>query len=163
MAQASTREVIEGIFADAATGDLDRVLRWWSDDGTLEDVSIARAFIGKEELREYLRWYYAALPEVRYEPIRLLVDGPTAVVEWQQSTRVVGEFDGIPPSDQEVYLHAIDVFDVRDGLIQHEVSWYGDAWLRQRLHGETGSDVRPALPLTPPLHADGTRFGGSTK
>jgi steroid delta-isomerase-like uncharacterized protein len=163
MAEASTRDVIEGIFADAATGNLERVLQWWSDDGTLEDVSIARAFVGKDEIREYLRWYYAALPEVQYEPIRLLVDGPTAMVEWQQTARVAAEFDGIPASGQEVYLHAIDVFDVRDGLIQHEVSWYGDAWLRQRLQGVTGADIRPALPLTPPLHADGTRFGGSTK
>ena len=37
-----TRAVIEAIFAEAATGDLDGVMRWWAPDGILEDVTLAR-------------------------------------------------------------------------------------------------------------------------
>ena len=87
MAVPGTRDVIDGIFADAATGDLEAVLRWWHDDGTLEDVTLARAFVGKPALREYLDMYYRALPDVRYEPIRLMVSGETAMVEWMQAAR----------------------------------------------------------------------------
>jgi ketosteroid isomerase-like protein len=157
MAVPGTRDVIDGIFADAATGDLEAVLRWWHDDGTLEDVTLAQAFVGKPALRAYLDMYYRALPEVRYEPIRLLVSGDTAMVEWMQTARVSGVFDGVEADGREVVLHAMDVFHVVDGLIVHEVSWYGDGWLRQRLEGVAG--LPPALDLTPPLAADGTRFG----
>ena len=87
MAVPGTRDVIDGIFADAATGDLEAVLRWWHDDGTLEDVTLAQAFVGKPALRDYLDMYYRALPEVRYEPIRLMVSGETAMVEWMQTAR----------------------------------------------------------------------------
>jgi predicted ester cyclase len=157
MAVPGTRDVIDGIFADAATGDLEAVLRWWHDDGTLEDVTLAQAFVGKKALREYLDMYYRALPEVRYEPIRLMVSGETAMVEWMQTARVSGVFDGVEADGREVVLHAMDVFHVVDGLIVHEVSWYGDGWLRQRLEGREG--LPKALGLTPPLAADGTRFG----
>jgi steroid delta-isomerase-like uncharacterized protein len=163
MKDLSTREVIDSIFVEAATGDLERVLRWWADDGILEDVTIAQAFVGKDEIRSYLHWYFLALPEVRYEPVRLVVDGPTAVVEWHQRAHVMGEFDGVAPSGQELYIHAVDVFDVRHGLIQHEVSWYGDGWFRQRLEGASASDVPPPLVLTPSIRADGTRFEGSVR
>lgn len=157
MAIPTTREVIDGIFAAAATGDLEAVLSWWHDEGTLEDVTIARAFVGKPALRDYLGWYFRSLPEVRYEPIRLLVDGRTAMVEWMQTARVTGDFDGVQADGRMVELHAMDVFHVVDGLIVHEVSWYGDGWLRQRLEGVPG--LPPSLPLTPPLAEPGSRFG----
>jgi steroid delta-isomerase-like uncharacterized protein len=157
MATPTTREVIDGIFAAAASGDLEEVLSWWHDEGTLEDVTIASAFVGKAALREYLDWYFRALPEVRYEPIRLLVEGQTAMVEWMQTARVAGSFDGVEADGRVLELHAMDVFHVVDGLIVHEVSWYGDGWLRQRLHGAPG--LPPSLPLTPGLAEPGSRFG----
>jgi ketosteroid isomerase-like protein len=163
MKDLTTREVIEGIFADAATGDLERVLGWWADDGVLEDVTIAKAFVGKDELRDYLGWYFKALPDIRYRPIRLVIDGYTAIVEWQQSAHVVDVFDGVAPSGVEMNLHALDMFHVRDGLVQHEVSWYGDGWFRQRLEGTSGGNVPPPLPVTPRLRKDGTRFESSAQ
>lgn len=144
----STRDVIEAIFADAATGDLDNVMRWWADDGVLEDVTIAKAYRGRREISDYLAMYYTALPDLVFEPIRLVVDGSCAIVEWAQTTRVAAVFDGVDAAGREIYLHAIDVFQVADGLIQHEVSWYGDAWLRMRLEGSAGDAPEP-LPVTP--------------
>jgi ketosteroid isomerase-like protein len=153
----STGEVIDGIFADAATGDLDRVMSWWAEDGVLEDVTIGQAFSGHAAIREYLEMYFSALPDLRYEPIRLLVSGPTAMVEWSQRTRVVRPFDGVTPAPgTELSLHAVDVFHVVEGKVAHEVSWYGDGWLRQRLTGTPG--LPGALPVTPPVGPDGRRF-----
>jgi hypothetical protein len=156
----STRQVIDGIFADAATGDLEQVMRWWAEDGVLEDVTLAKAFTGRAEITDYLRMYYGALPEVVYEPLRLVIDGPTAVVEWAQLALIAAPFDGVDAVGVEVYLHAIDIFHVVDGLIRHEASWYGDAWLRLRLERAVGLPL--SLPLTPPVALDGSRFGGST-
>jgi ketosteroid isomerase-like protein len=152
----STREVIDGIFAAAGSGDLDEVMSWWAEDGVLEDVTIAQAFTGHAEIRKYLEMYFSALPDLRYEPIRLLVDGPTAMVEWCQTTRVTQPFDGVTPGPgTELVLHAVDVFHVVAGKVAHEVSWYGDGWLRQRLTGSAG--LPAALRVTPPL-IDGRRF-----
>ena len=40
---AETSEVIDRLFAAAATGDTARVLEWWADDGVLDDVTLAHA------------------------------------------------------------------------------------------------------------------------
>lgn len=92
----NTREVIDALFAAAATGDLNEVMRWWAPDGVLEDITIARAFRGHDEIREYLEMYYGALPDVTYEPIRLVIDGPAAVVEWAQPAVIAAPFDDTP-------------------------------------------------------------------
>ena len=152
-----TEAVIEGIFGEAATGDLDGVMSWWAPDGILEDITIARAFRGHGEIRPYLEMYFTALPGIFFEPIRLVVSGPTAVVEWAQSSVVVAPLDGAPAVSTTLFLRAVDIFHIRDGLVQHESSWYGDGWLRQRLGGGDAPSP-PPLPLTPPLAADGARF-----
>ena len=83
-----TGQVIDGIFAAASTGDLGEVMSWWAADGVLEDVTLAQAFTGTAEIREYLEMYFGALlPDVRYEPIRVVISGPTAVVEWARRGR----------------------------------------------------------------------------
>ncbi|MFL6098750.1 MAG: nuclear transport factor 2 family protein [Actinomycetales bacterium] len=152
----STRDVIDGIFADAASGNLADVMRWWADDGVLEDVTLAQAFSGRAQITAYLDMYYSALPGLIYQPIRLLVDGPTAVVEWAQNVTVAAPFDGVDATGTTLFLHAVDVFHVVDGLIQHESSWYGDGWLRQRLERAPG--LPEAVPLSPPTRASGQRF-----
>jgi steroid delta-isomerase-like uncharacterized protein len=154
----STEAVIDGIFGEAATGDLDGVMRWWAADGILEDITIAQAFRGHDEIRRYLDMYYRALPEVTYRPIRLVVDGPTAVVEWAQTTVIAAPFDGTPSAGTSVLLRAVDIFHVADGLVQHESSWYGDGWLRQRLGEPADRIPPPPLPVTPSLNPAGLRF-----
>ena len=152
-----TAGVIEGIFGEASAGDLDGVMSWWAPDGILEDITIARAFRGHDEIRPYLEMYFAALPGISFEPIRLVVDGPTAVVEWAQSAVVQAPLDGAPGVGTELFLRAVDIFHIAGGLVQHESSWYGDGWLRQRLGGG-GAAPPPPLPLTPPLAGKGARF-----
>ena len=156
-ANLTTREVIDGIFAAAASGDLEAVMSWWAADGVLEDITIAQAFRGHDEIRGYLDMYYRALPDVTYTPIRLVIEGPSAVVEWAQPAVIAAAFDGTPSTGRKVFLRAVDVFHIADGLVQHESSWYGDGWLRQRLGDDTG-DIPPALPVTPALSASGWRF-----
>jgi ketosteroid isomerase-like protein len=152
-----TEGVIEGIFAEAATGDLDGVMRWWATDGILEDITIAKAFRGHDEIRPYLQMYYLALPDITFEPLRLVVSGPTAVVEWAQPSVIAAPFDGTPSVGTQVFLRAVDIFHIGDGLVQHESSWYGDGWLRQRLDPGGGPPPVP-LPLTPPQVSKGARF-----
>jgi predicted ester cyclase len=153
----TTREVIDGIFGAAATGDLDAVMGWWATDGVLEDITIAKAFRGHDEIRRYLDMYYQALPDVTYTPIRLVIEGPSAVVEWAQPAVIAAPFDGTPSVGAKVFLRAVDIFHIAEGLVQHESSWYGDGWLRQRL-GDGDGNLPPALPVTPAPAASGWRF-----
>ncbi len=76
------------------------------------------------------------VPGISFEPIRLVCSGPSAVVEWAQSSVVEAPLDGTPGAGTELFLRAVDIFHVAGGLVQHESSWYGDGWLRQRLGGD---------------------------
>jgi hypothetical protein len=152
-----TEGVIEGIFGEAATGDLNGVMSWWAPDGILDDSTLARAFRGPDEIRPYLEMYFTARPGISVEPIPLVVSGPTAAAEWAQSSAIEAPLDGTPAVGTELFLRAADIFHVAAGWVQHESSWYGDGWLRQRLGGG-GAPPPPPLPVTPALAANGARF-----
>ncbi len=64
--------------------------------------------------------------------------------------------EGTPAVGTELFLRAVGIFHVARGLVQHESSWYGDGWLRQRL-GRGGAPP-PPLPVTPSLAVNGARF-----
>src|SRR5436305_14135047 len=77
-----TRRVIDGLFAAAATGITDEVLRWWADDGVLDDVRMAQRFTGKAAMRRFLEMYYLAIPDLDLQPTLLLVGRTRPYVEW---------------------------------------------------------------------------------
>jgi hypothetical protein len=115
------------------------------------------AFRGHDEIRPYLQMYYQALPDITFEPLRLVVSGPTAAVEWAQPSVIAAPFDGTPSVGTKVFLRAVDIFHISGGLVQHESSWCGDGWLRQRLDPGGGPPPVP-LPLTPPQVSKGAMF-----
>ena len=141
-----TRAVIDRLFAAAATGDTERVLEWWANDGVLDDVTIARRFSGHAEMRAYLDEYYRAFPDITFAPSLLIVDGPWALVEWAESCHFVAPFDGIEPDGRPLQIRAVDLFEIGDGVVQHESSWYGDGWFRQRLESPDPSALPAPLP-----------------
>jgi steroid delta-isomerase-like uncharacterized protein len=142
-----TRDVITRLFAAAATGETEAVLRSWADDGVLDDVTIARRVTGKTELREYLDMYYRALPDLHFVPKRLLVDGPWALVEWAESCHLSASFDGVAGDGRELRLRGVDVFEVRNGLVARESGWYGDGWFRERIKGPDDDRLPSPLPF----------------
>ena len=145
---AATRQVIDSLFAAAATGVTADVLEWWHVDGYLDDVTIARRFAGHDQLYPYLEWYYRALPDLDFTPARIIVSGDLASVEWAERCHLRAPFDGVAADGRELRLRAIDLFGIRDGKVAWESSWYGDAWMRRRLEGPTdGPDAPP-----PPSH-----------
>jgi predicted ester cyclase len=140
-----TRELLDELFRRASAQELGGVLDLWHPDGVLEDIALARSAVGKAAVTTYLEEFFAALPDLTYTPQQVVVDGERGVVVWESETRVAQPFFGFPPSDRPVRLRGCDVFEVRDGSIRHEWSWYGDAWLASRLSDDDAL-VRRLMP-----------------
>lgn len=127
------RAFLHELFARAGSQDLEAVLHLWQKDGVLDDVTIGRRAEGKQAVTAYLEEFFVALPDLTYEPQQVIVQGSRGVVHWESASRVMRPFFGFPPSQEPLALRGCDIFEVRDGRVAHEWSWYGDAWLALRL------------------------------
>jgi steroid delta-isomerase-like uncharacterized protein len=129
MAMADSRAVVEGCFAAAARGNVDEVLTYWADDGVMYDWTLDRVIRGWAELHPYLVIYFAAFPSNTFAPTHVHVDGSTVVVEWASTATHDGDFFGIPASGRSYNLRGVDIFEVANGKIQVERSFYGNGTL----------------------------------
>ncbi len=141
-----TRTLLDELFRRAGEQDLGRVLDLWHPDGVLEDVTLGRTMRGKPEVTAYLEEFFAAFADLTYAPERVMVEGDTGAVLWSSRTRLHRPLFGFPARDQMVDLRGVDVFTVRDGVIGHESSWYGDAWLGVRLSCDSDALARIPQP-----------------
>jgi hypothetical protein len=55
---------------------------------------------------------------------------------------IAASFDGTPSAGRQVFLRAVDIFHIADGLVQHESPWYGDGIVSGMTSGAT-SGVTP--------------------
>jgi steroid delta-isomerase-like uncharacterized protein len=140
----NTRTVLEELFRRAGVQDLAAVLELWHPEGVLDDATLGRTMHGKTEVTAYLEEFFAACADLTYAPERLVVEGSTGVVVWSSSTRLHHPFFGFPASQEVLELRGVDVFEIRDDLIAHESSWYGDMWLGSQLSSGTDAPGRVA-------------------
>jgi steroid delta-isomerase-like uncharacterized protein len=126
LALEDSRAVIDGCFAAAARGDVDDVLTFWAEDGVMYDWTLDRAIRGHGELRPYLLIYFAAFPDNSFAATNVIVDGSTVVVEWASTATHGGDFFGRPATGRTYDLRGVDIFEVENGKIREERSFYGN-------------------------------------
>ena len=133
MTRENNLKLMHDLFAAAATGDVNEVLKYWAEDGVLVDWTLGRRVEGHAELHPYLEMYFAAFPGLSFTPMNIITDDTHAVVEWEATTVHAGEFFGIPATGRSYDLQGADIFDIRDGKVQEERSFYGSGDLFDRM------------------------------
>src|SRR3954452_2871631 len=117
-------QTIRRYFACLDTEDWEQMRTLWQADATLRAVG-ARPRDGVDEGIGYFSDLFSPWPKHEDRPTRLIVSGDTVVAEVT--------FYGTTPDGREVSFDAVDVFDLRDGLIARETNWYDIAYARKVL------------------------------
>lgn len=117
---AAVRDYFDALNAE----DFEALERAWSRAGELRAVG-SRPRQGIEEVMAYFRPLFAPWAEHRDQPTRVIGEGDAVVVEVR--------FTGRTEAGRELIFDAVDVFDLRDGVIARLSTWYDLAWLRRQL------------------------------
>ena len=96
----------------------------WHPDAVLRAPG-TRPRTGRSEIMAYFRSLFEPWSSHRDEPTRVLVAEDTVVVEV--------EFAGVTRSGVKLTFDAVDIFDLRDGIITTLTTWYDLNWLRKQI------------------------------
>jgi ketosteroid isomerase-like protein len=121
---ADNEETVRRYFACLDAEDWAQMRTLWQPDAELRAVG-ARPRRGADEVVAYFSTLFAPWPRHEDRPTRLIVAGDTIVAEVT--------FTGTTADGREVSFDAVDVFDLRDGLIARETNWYDIAYARKAL------------------------------
>jgi ketosteroid isomerase-like protein len=79
------RNIVEGLAAAWSSGDVEKILSFFTDDGVFEDVCNGVVFHGQEELKANFNDVLAAVPDLRLKIETLVATGNQLGCEWVET------------------------------------------------------------------------------
>jgi len=117
-------ELVQAYFDRLNAEDWDGLAELFHPEAELEAPGFPRTK-GRDQVSAYFRSALSIYPEHFDDPVRVIVAGDTVTVNIHYEGRLAG--------GQRLSFDAVDVFDLRDGLIYAETSWYDSFEVRREL------------------------------
>jgi steroid delta-isomerase-like uncharacterized protein len=96
----------------------------WREDG-VEDIVAVGMLRGRDELRDYFKSLFAAMPDATTTITRLVAGEQSCAVEWRLEATLSGEpFMGIDPTGKHVEIRGFDLFELEDGQIVSNTAYF---------------------------------------
>jgi len=128
----AVEEKLRAYFEAMDNRDADGMAAHWSDEG-VEDIVPVGLLRGREELRDYFKSMFAAMPDARTAVTRLVAGEQSCAVEWRlEGTLNAAPFMGIEPTGKHVEIRGFDLFELEDGdLVSNTAYFDGMGFARQ--------------------------------
>ncbi len=76
-------------------------------------MALQTQFGGKEGVRGFAKATFAAIPDFRWTPTIILIDGARASSEWRMTGTQTGDFPGIPATGKSFSVPGASVLEIR--------------------------------------------------
>ena len=128
----AVEEKLRAYFEAMDNRDADGMAAHWRDEG-VEDIVPVGLLRGREELRDYFKSMFAAMPDARTTVTRLVAGEQSCAVEWRlEGTLNAAPFMGIEPTGKHVEIRGFDLFELEDGdLVSNTAYFDGMGFARQ--------------------------------
>jgi len=143
-------DIVDQHFAAENAHDVAATLATYTDDIVWDDVTHPLCPVqGKHAVGEIYSSIIDAIPDVHLETVRRFTgnDGATVVDESILTGHVRGSWAGIAGEGAPVEVRMLHVFDLRDGLIARENTWFDAAAVLRQVEafagGSSGTAVQP--------------------
>lgn len=135
----ATEAVARRYFAAVAARDPEAMAACWRPGG-IDRLHGQAELVAPDGVRTYFEELFAAFPDLAVEVLSATADDERCAIRWRLTATFAGpgRFQGLEPNGARVALEAVDVVQVRDGLIAGN-----DAYL-------DGSEVARQLGVLPP-------------
>ena len=96
----------------------------WSVDG-VEDLVPIGILRGRDEVKEFFRGVFAAMPDAETRLLRVVAGETSAAVEWRMTGTFTGEpFQGVEATGKAIDVRGLDFIEIEDGLIVSNTAYF---------------------------------------
>ncbi len=111
----SNAELIRWTFEQLNNHDTSGLRLLWSDD--VVERFPDRTCRGSDEVAAYFEETFAALPDMRIDPLSIVEQGDDVFVQWHMTGTHTGPVQGIEATGKTIALDGMDHFVLRDGKV----------------------------------------------
>ncbi len=113
--------------------DVEAILSFFTENCVYEDVALGAMNTGKQQLEDFLRATFAAIPDFRIELKSILSAGDRAASEWIMSGTQSGPFPGIPATNKKFSVPGASMIELHEGKIRRNADYWSLASLLQQV------------------------------
>jgi steroid delta-isomerase-like uncharacterized protein len=96
----------------------------WREDG-LEDIVAVGILRGRDELNDYFKSLFAALPDARTTLTRLVAGEQSCAAEWRlEGTHTGAPLMDIEPTGKRIEIRGLDLFELEDGELVSNTAYF---------------------------------------
>jgi predicted ester cyclase len=132
VAQDEVTEVARTYFGATARRDLDAMEACWKPGGVENIMGLGELRV-PDEYRPYFQELFDALPDFKYEVIKMVTEGNRVAVHWQAKGTFTGKpYQGLKANGRSGRLEGIDMVEVVDGkVVRNDVSFDSAMMMRE--------------------------------
>lgn len=123
-AKRSAKQVATAYFEAIAAKDLDAMVEVWAPGGIDHFYGMAD-LPAPDGIRQFFSEMFTAIPDFSMSVTDMVAYGDKAAVRWTATGTFNGKgrFQGIAPTGASVSLEGLDLFTIKDGLIQENFAY----------------------------------------
>jgi steroid delta-isomerase-like uncharacterized protein len=118
------QRLLEQHYAAWSTGDVEGILACFTDDCLFEDLALETTFEGKAGVRRFAEMTFEAVPDFRWTPTAILIDGPRAATEWRMTGTQTGDTPRIPRTGKSFSVPGSSLLEIRAGKIHRNRDYW---------------------------------------
>lgn len=122
-------QAVRDEIADLSRGDLEAVLRYYTDDVYFEDTSVPMPCRTKAEMRDFMQIFYDAFPDLRIEIRNVFGSARFVTAEYDLLGTMRGQFFGHRPTGKAFRIKAVSIYEHNGTLFTKETVYYDSASL----------------------------------
>ena len=136
-------QAVRDEIADLSRGDLEAVLSYYTDDVYFEDTSVPTPCRTKAEMRDFMKVFYDAFPDLRIEIRNVVQSSPSpsgggqgggfVTAEYDLLGTMRGEFLGNAPTGKAFRIKAVSIYEHNGTLFTKETVYYDSASLFKQI------------------------------
>jgi steroid delta-isomerase-like uncharacterized protein len=140
--------------------DIERILSFYTDDCTYEDVVSGKVSHGKEELRAFVKDNFTTSPDLRLELKSVIASGDHLAIEWIMSGTQTGNLLNVPATGKSFSVRGVSVSELKDGRIQRNTDYCDGASVMRQLGLLPATTVADPFVGTWKMNLAKSRFSG---
>jgi len=121
--------------------EMEKIMTFYAEDCTVEDLAGGSISKGKEEVRNSLRNVFEVLPDGTREIKSSFGSNDHLCIEWHQKGTYTGTPDGLPVRDKAISVRGVTVYELKEDKIKRQSSYYDLTTFMRQLG--LSSDVLP--------------------
>lgn len=114
--------------------DLDSLMSCYDDQAVNVQHPLGREVHGKAAIRSIYERTFASFPDIKLRLEALIAENAKAVIEWEFSGTMLGEFGGYQPTGRQFQLRGCEILRFSDRKVVEQSGY----WDRTSMFGQLG-------------------------